>query len=267
MVFESLMDAKEVRKSPAKMFFLGIIYSSLGIIVSKLIFYNDPSLSMVFLSTMACLPLLIKIFKIEETEDFTKKEYPLIGNHIDVFWIMFFLFLGFLVSYTTWYIILPDSEKVFSTQIRTIESINTPIQGNFSEPDLLELILVNNFKVLFFCILFSFLYGAGAIFIICWNASVMGTAIGNAIKLSIPYLHLAAIPLGFGKYLLHGIPELAAYLIAGIAGGIISVAVIRHKVFSKKFMLVLFDSIDLIILSSIILILSAYIEVYISMVI
>ena len=97
----------------------------------------------------------------------------------------------------------------------------------------------------------------------------MGTAIGNAIKLNISnmlsYFH--AIPLGFGKYLLHGIPELIAYFLAGIAGGIISAAVIRHKFGSKKFLLVLFDSIDLIILAAIILIISAYIEVYISMVI
>ena len=33
-----------------------------------------------------------------------------------------------------------------------------------------------------FCLLFSLIYGSGAIFILTWNASVLGTAIGNYIK-------------------------------------------------------------------------------------
>ena len=42
-------------------------------------------------------------------------------------------------------------------------------------------IFINNMGVLFLCIIFSFLYGAGAIFILTWNASVIAAAIGSFI--------------------------------------------------------------------------------------
>lgn len=269
MVFESLFRAREVRKNSWKMFIMGLIASSTGIILSLWIFPSDPSLSAVFLTTMACVPILVRILKIETSEDFTKKQYPLIGNHKDVLGIIFFLFLGLLVSYTTWYMLLPPEIKarVYSTQINTIDSINNNIQGRYIQVDYLKIILANNFKVLFFCLLFSLLYGAGAIFIIAWNSSVLGTAIGSAIvsnaQSALSYFH--AIPIGFGQYLVHGIPEVIAYFLAGIAGGIISAAVIRHSPKSKKFKEVLLDSIDLIILASIVLIIGGLIEVYISL--
>jgi len=209
------------------------------------------------------------VLKVEETENFEKKEYPLVGNHKDVLGIIFFLFIGLLISFTAWYLILPEgtANKVFSIQKNTIQSVNTNIQGGYIQVDYLKIILANNFKVLFFCLIFSLLYGAGAIFIITWNSSVLGTAIGNAIKTNVSgaLSYFQAIPLGFGQYLLHGVPELIAYFLAGIAGGIISAAVIRHNPKSNKFKEVLLDSIDLIILASIILIASGLVEVYISL--
>ena len=43
-------------------------------------------------------------------------------------------------------------------------------------------IFMNNMRVLLFTILFAFFYGAGAIFIFAWNASVIGFAIGNVFR-------------------------------------------------------------------------------------
>jgi uncharacterized membrane protein SpoIIM required for sporulation len=268
MVFESILSPKEVRKHPWKTLILGMVYSTVAIIVANWVFPSDPSLSMVFLATMTGIPLLVSVLRIEEKEDFSQKQYPLIGNHKDVLGVIFFMFLGLLISFTAWYIILPeaDAQRVFNAQINTIQDINsfTNIQGNYVKTDFLKIILVNNFKVLFFCLVFSLLYGAGALFIITWNSSVLGTAIGNAIKTNLNLTPLA-IPMGFGQYMIHGIPEIIAYLLGAIAGGIISIAVIRRKPDSKKFKEVITDSIDLIILASIMLIISGLIEVYISM--
>lgn len=271
MVFELILSPKEAQTKPYKMLIPGMLYASMAIILSLWIFPSDPSLSTVFLTTMAGLPLLVNVLKNESEEDFNKKEYPLIGNHKDVLGVIFFLFFGMLIAFIIWYLLLPEelAGRVFYSQINTIRDVNTAIniQGNMINPtEILKIIITNNFKVLFFCLIFSLLYGAGALFIITWNASVLGTAIGNAIKANIsraiPYFQ--AIPMGFGQYMLHGIPELIAYFIAGIAGGIISAAVIRHDPKSKKFKEVILDSIDLIILASIVLIISGLIEVYIS---
>ena len=62
----------------------------------------------------------------------------------------------------------------------------------------------------------------------------------------------------------HGIFEILAYFMGGLAGGIISVAVIRHEVGTPVFKRVLLDSIDLILLAIGVLIVAAFIEVYIT---
>jgi len=55
-----------------------------------------------------------------------------------------------------------------------------------------------------------------------------------------------------------------AYFTAGLAGGIISIAVIKHDFGSKKFTHVLIDSLDLIVISLVILLIAAFIEVHIT---
>ena len=55
-----------------------------------------------------------------------------------------------------------------------------------------------------------------------------------------------------------------AYFTAGLAGGIISVAVMRHDFGTKKFENILLDSSSLIIVSLSLLIAAALLEVYIT---
>jgi len=62
----------------------------------------------------------------------------------------------------------------------------------------------------------------------------------------------------------HGIFEILAYFIAGLAGGIISVAVINHKTTSEQFKHIIIDSLDLMLLGFVVLIFAAFVEVYIT---
>ena len=131
------------------------------------------------------------------------------------------------------------NDVLFKVQTLTILDINNELVGytvSGLSPSLFGKIFFNNLNVLIFCILFSFLYGVGSIFILTWNGSVIAAAIGNFISSSLPassgYVHATA--LGVLRYSLHGIPEITAYIVAGLAGGIISVAVIRHDFSSKK---------------------------------
>src|SRR3989338_2256735 len=109
---------------------------------------------------------------------------------------------------------------------------------------------------LLFIILFAFFYGAGTIFILTWNASVIGAAVGNFVRSRVldfaDYFYI--IPLGIMRYMTHGFFEILAYFIGGLAGGIISVAVINHNVDSDKFVHILKDSIDLFLLAIIMLV-------------
>jgi uncharacterized membrane protein SpoIIM required for sporulation len=104
---------------------------------------------------------------------------------------------------------------------------------------------------------------------------VIGVAIGNffrthfsayataagLVKLA-GYLHIGSLSLL--RYALHGFPEILAYFVGGLAGGIISVAVIKHDFGTKTFEKILLDSSDLIIISLAMLLLAALIEVFVT---
>jgi uncharacterized membrane protein SpoIIM required for sporulation len=62
----------------------------------------------------------------------------------------------------------------------------------------------------------------------------------------------------------HGVFEILSYFVAGLAGGIISIAVTNHDFGTKKFQHVLLDSIDLILLSVLLLLVAALVEVFVT---
>ncbi|MEE9525071.1 MAG: stage II sporulation protein M [Candidatus Woesearchaeota archaeon] len=275
MVLESIVNPLKAERTPWNMFFIGAMYSTIALFLSNWIFSEYASLIMVFLTTMACIPLLYKTMKFEEEKPETlaiKKEKGLLKEHSKAISFLMFLFLGITAGLVLWYVLLPSGfvQNSFRSQTLTIQSINVRIQGDFLNIRTLTNILLNNLKVLIFCILFSFLYGAGAIFILTWNASVIATAIGNFIRSNIVAKagatanYFQIVSLAILRYMIHGIPEIIAYIVGGLAGGIISVAVIKERFGTKKFEKIVLDSSDLILIAVLILILAALIEVYIT---
>jgi len=108
-----------------------------------------------------------------------------------------------------------------------------------------------------FTLIFSLIFGAGAIFILAWNATVIASAIGIFTNYKI-----SEIPLGLARYMIHGIPEIAAYFITALAGGILGVGFIRNGIKSKKFLHVLENVIILLFIAILVLVVAALIEVY-----
>ena len=108
-----------------------------------------------------------------------------------------------------------------------------------------------------FTLIFSLIFGAGAIFILAWNASVIAAAIGIFTGYD-----WKEIPLGIARYMIHGFPEIAAYFITALAGGIFGVGVIRNGIKSKIFLRILENTVMLLFIAIIFLIIAAVIEVY-----
>jgi uncharacterized membrane protein SpoIIM required for sporulation len=180
---------------------------------------------------------------------------------------------GLISAFSVWFVVLPHAmvNNLFSVQLGTISAINNnvnQIAGNFIAPSTyFGAILLNNIKVLAFVLLFSLIYGAGAIFILTWNASVISVAIGNAIRSIVavsPASYFAAFSVGLARYLTHGIPEIGAYFIGALGGGMISMAIIKHEFMDKKFKKIVIDSSYLILLALCILIFAALLETYVS---
>ncbi len=233
MVIESLVNPRNAEGHPFEMFFLGLVYASVAIFLSLWIFRDYSSLVMVFLTVVASIPLVYAVIGIEEKKDDSLvSEKFLLKEHGKAVMIFVFLFMGYLAAFSFWFVVMPESvvNDMFNVQLETIKSINAGVVGWSIGGDFLMQIFSNNIKVMIFCILFAFLFGAGAIFILTWNASVIAAAVGGFIKNSLGSGagYFQASGMGLMRYMTHGIPEITAYFVAGLAGGIISVAVIRH---------------------------------------
>ena len=266
------------------MVLLGFFYTSLAMLLSYFIFEAYSSIFMIFLATIAATPLIYRLMKMEEEKDLTDMdERILLKEHSKALKPFMYLFIGATLCFAFWYVILPSSTvtTLFQSQSSTINSINSRVVDGGVTGNALDVgsafskIFFNNVKALLFCILFSFLYGAGAIFILLWNASIVGAAIGSFIKTGIDSLILhtcgvnagttfCLVSVGLLKYTVHGIPEILAYFVAALAGGIISIAVINHDFSSRKFEHILLDSADLLMISLAILFVAALLEVFVT---
>lgn len=278
MVLEALINPFKAEKKPYEMVLIGFLYASIGLFLSLLVFVEHASLVMIFLTTMACIPLMYDTIKYEESKYIEyPKERRLLFEHSKALLFLLCLFIGAAIAYSIWYIFLPTamSNAVFSTQSHTISSLNQKVIGSAIHFDLLGKIFLNNIKVLIFCIVFSFIFGTGAIFILMWNASVIGVALGNFFRLRLAEYASAAglgqvssyffiISLSVLRYAIHGIPEILAYIVAGLAGGLISVAMIRHDFGTRDFERVILDASDLILISIFIIFIAALLEVYVT---
>ncbi len=293
MVLESLFSLKTAEVHPQRLFFLGILHAAIGTFLGLWIFKNQASLVLVFLTVMASLPFMYRTIKHEEKIDSQNiKEAKLLKHHSRILMSFMFLFFGFVIAFSLGYVLLPEKlvQSTFSSQIETIRSINSNVAGSIVPPlvekpivsgdlpnssSIFLQIFSNNLKVMLFSLFFSFFYGAGAIFILTWNASVIAVAIGTFFRAEIAALavksglvkiaaYFGIFTLGILKYIIHGPVEILAYFTAGLAGGIISVAVIRHDFDSQSFRKILLDSVDLVMIAIFLIFIAALLEVYVT---
>lgn len=281
-MLESLINPQRAEKGPWKMFFIGLLYASLSILLVYLFFSKDPILSkssgvlIVTFSVMFSLPFMYYIIKQEEKEDEEISGFFSVWKtHSDAIFALMWLFLGFIIAFSFWYILLGNS-GLFNTQVETYCMINSPgnIQGcmeryvsgavtstagvpsgviNFLS------IIENNTYVMIFTLILSLIFGAGAIFILAWNASVIAAAIGIFTSYKI-----AEIPLGIARYMIHGFPEIAAYFITALAGGMFGAGFIRHGLKDRRFMKVVQNTIILLFIAIALLAVASVIEVYLT---
>ncbi len=280
-MFEMLINPKKAERRPWEMFFVGIFYSSISVILVNWIFLRDAVLSefssilVITFTVMFSIPFMYYIIKMEEERAGQHLgAFRLLKEHRRALYAFIWLFLGFVIGFTFWYIILPHT-KLQQAAVETYCNINRPGDtescrkaylikesaqtGFLGNKERLFLIFTNNIYVLMFTLIFSLIFGAGVIFILAWNASVIAAAIGIFTQ-----NELSSLPLGILRFMIHGIPEIAAYFVAALAGGIISIAVIRHEVGTEKFWEVMQDSLNLIILAVLILFVAAFVEVFVT---
>jgi uncharacterized membrane protein SpoIIM required for sporulation len=280
-MLEMIINPMRSERRPWELFFVGLIYASLSVIMVSWLFAADPVLSkysgilIVTFAVMFSMPFVFYTIKNEEAKDL---EYSgslrLLKEHSKAILSFLWLFLGFIIAFSVCYIIMGSTEN-YRAQIETYCAINSPsnyagctaeygvnndgLTGKVTGASAFMGIFTNNLYVLLFTVIFSIIFGAGGIFILAWNASVISGAMVIYSK-----SELINLPIGLARYMIHGVPEIAAYFIGTLAGGIIGISIIRKEFKTDKFWNITYDSLLLIIIAIVILLVGALIEVYIT---
>jgi len=275
MVLELLRNPKKVVDNPVEMIMIGFVYAFVAAFLALWVFKNYVSIVMITLTIVASIPFVHSVInREEEKEKVIKKERRLLKEHGKAIRAFLYLYLGFLIAFTALYVFMPENvaNTMFSAQMETIHVVQTSnhLTGNFVSPmDAFNIIFFNNIKILVFCLLFSFFYGAGAIFILTWNASVMGTAIGAAIKNNMVHAtglfgQTSVAVFGFFQYFLHGGLEIAAYFIGALASGMVSFAIMKHDINRENVKRIMRDVSVLVIVAIALLVVAGLVEVYVT---
>ncbi len=264
MVFEQIYKISWISQRASFAFVLGITYSVLGIFSGIYLFPESPGLATLAFTSLLLLPTLNKFLLLEENVlSYIRSYNPivLLREHKDIFKIYFFIFMGVFLTYAIFSIFLPKlaTSAFFTEQTRVLGYSGRAFSAGFFWS-----ILSNNFIVLLFCFIGSFIYGAGSIFIIIWNASVWGVFFGLLAKKAAlvtgldPLIYFTVVLLVISP---HMISEASAYFLTAIAGGIISKAALREEALSPKFNHIMADAIIVFAASLVVLVIAAFLEV------
>lgn len=285
MVLESILTSKQAEKHPIFLVFYAIIASSIGLWTSYYIFPESSSIVSLAFLTVAFTPLIHHTLVHEEKEEASHEHKGLAKilfvRHLTIIQMFSWFFIGLIISYSLWYATMPQEAKslVFKEQEKTLEGIRQlkeKTTGNAIGAKgpctknafcWAELIFSNNATVLLLSILFSFVFGAGAVFLIAWQASVIGTLIGqNLIAIAgaqgsnTTIAYATGLITGMAGLAPHGIPEALGYFIGATAGGIISAAISKRKTSLHEIKIIAQDAIVLTIIAFALLLLGAWIE-------
>lgn len=269
MVLESLFSARKIEKNPWDMLILSVIVTLVCIYISYVIFPEYAGIITPLLVTVAMTPIIFMVFKIDENMEHDEAKHTIEKTfwerHDETLTIFTMFFIGNFLAIFFVSLIAPESflTSVFAQQINAINAINPPtgqmLGAVAGGSGLLQIILFNNLKVMFFSFLLSFLIGTGALFILSWNASILAIYLAMFVRAGL-YHEFLLRSVGIAP---HAPVEILSYFLAGIAGGILSVGVIREKINSPSFKLVFRDSLIMLGLAFLAVVLGAMLEVLI----
>ncbi len=266
MVLESLFSTNKIESRPADMLILSIIVSFASLILSYFVFPEYTGVIFPLLVTVGMAPAFYRILaydeKTEEEQAKGKIRESFFQRHGKTIWLFSLFFIGvFLVTFSASLLMAEkDAAFFFKPQIDSIIFAKSA-SGNMLSQNIFGTIFLNNMKIILFAFVLSLVLSTGALWILGWNASVLGIYFAGLLKKGL-FAEFASSTLGIFP---HAPLELAGYFLAGIAGGILSAGLIRekHNFRGKEFMLVFRDSLLLLSIAVLAIVIGALAEVYV----
>ena len=275
MVLERLVSPEQIEGHPWELFFVGALYSNIALIAAYVLVNQFSSLTTIAFTVMLTLPFVYYSLNAEEGKYSTlRNEKDLLETHMKFFMKFMYLFFGFTTTFLAWYSFAPSKviDVLFFAQVSTVKAVNSVISGKFIASEALFNIVSHNMQVLVVCILLSFFFGSGAIYILTWNASVLGVGMGTKLREAFAVAtrelgfsgYFSGAHLNFLAYLLHGIPEVLAYVVGGVLGGTMSFAYIKRELHGKMAGKIYEDAFVLLLIAVGLVFVAGVIEVFVS---
>ena len=274
MVFEAIFRVNVAEKRPFISFFYGLVFTVLGLFAALMFFRRSLSLTTIFIITLLLIPTLMQLLSKEEKRESEFGLKHFFKNHKDIIEIYFFSFLGVLVGYIIIGLFIQGSAAygdVFSFQnsfLEGQEGLTADLLFGFyqeapthSVQDLMG-IMSNNLLFVIVCFIFSLFYGASAIFLLILNASVFASFLLFLFR-NLASDWVASIKI-FVFFLIHLVPEVGGFLLAAIAGGVISKAVVVERHNTERFRRVVKDATVLLLIAFALIAVGAVLEVYVT---
>lgn len=268
-MLESLK-AKWLTHHPLIAFAIGAIYPLLAFAIAWLFFRDAPSVPMLFLISLLIMPSLMKVLRWEERQERKRGLRHFFRNHSRIIEIYLFLFLGIFASYLVLGLLF-GTDGVLQHQggmLREQQGLSIPAINDFLAtaftPTTAQFLAVLESNLLTLLLLFglSFFYGAGAIFLIVLNASVFAAFVLSILDALAQ--QMVSIWSVLGIFAIHMLPEVFGFLLAAIAGGVVSQAIVSEKFSSPKFKNVFRDALVLVLIASACIAVGAALEVYVT---
>ncbi|MBI4895159.1 MAG: stage II sporulation protein M [Candidatus Aenigmarchaeota archaeon] len=267
MVLEAILNPKKAEDKPWLVFFIAVILSFLAIYISWVLFPSQASILSVAFVTIFFVPFFQRLFRFEEKKDELAvrkhmKHDSIFKRHQKALYVYGAFFIGVILVYSAVFTFIPSMRDVFSLQLEWFKGSFT---GQAVEAGNFARYFVNNTQVMLIFFILSIVFGAGAVFILSWNASVIAVYLGIVVNKFIPALgvstaYVYGFTIGAGSIIFHAIPEIGGYFFAGIAGGVLSIALLREKFMSKEFKEAGKDAMVWFVLAEVLIIIGALIE-------
>lgn len=286
-MIESLINPEKVQEKPWVAFIAGFLFTITACVLTAQLGVEGSGTGYLVVAfiTIAAAPFIVRIFDIEEKKCMDEKN--IFDRHDEMIKIFAWFFLSVIIASSLFFVITEESASTFLFTDQTLDlcskglivdpvcekacesgqlsgyaceqqeqmsakatdkitGMATATEGSFT-PDFIT-ILLNNLGVLALSIIFSFILGAGAIYLISWNATILGVLIAKiaehpelygAINFGSEHWfsnYLVALPVTLIRILPHGFFEFGGYFFGAVAGGILSMAIIKSRFDSfKKF--------------------------------
>ena len=234
---------------------LGILYVFISYGTASLFFSENISMAMIMLITLLFVPTISRFIEkeVDAREDSSSGVFRHNKTLIEIF---FFLFIGISLGYLIIGNIYSDSIK-YQTDILQ-DKIKVDIDGIQKVPQALSL-MINNIEVILVAFVLSLFYDVSALFLIVRTASVFA---GFILKFSSFAVEKTA--LNAAIFSVHFVPEIFGFLLAALAGGVISKALVKKNIANSQFRKIVRDGTMLLAVSIGIIVFAAVLEAFVT---